>query len=148
VFMADIKGDLTGITRPGAATPKMTERLAMLKLAEPKWAGMPATLRDVWGEQGHPVRATVSDLGPLLFSRLLNLNETQEGVLTLVFKVADDTGLLLLDLKDLRALVQYVGDNAAQFKTQYGNVSAASIGAIQRGLLQIEEQGGAKFFGE
>jgi hypothetical protein len=148
VFLADIKGDLTGITRAGKLSPKMQERLAMLKIAEPKWAGVPATLWDVWGEQGHPVRATVTDMGPLLFSRLLNLNETQEGVLTLVFKVADDNGLLLLDLKDLRAIVQYVGDNAAQFKTQYGNVSSASIGAIQRGLLQIEEQGGARFFGE
>jgi DNA helicase HerA-like ATPase len=148
VFMADVKGDLTGIARPGTPTAKMQERLTTLKLAAPKWAGMPVTLWDVWGEQGHPVRATVSDLGPLLFSRLLNLNETQEGVLALVFKVADDNGLLLLDLKDLRAIVQYVGDNAAQFKTQYGNVSSASIGAIQRGLLQIEEQGGGKFFGE
>src|SRR5262245_42646327 len=148
VFMADVKGDLTGIARPGKSTPKLQERLALLKLPEPKWAGMPATLWDVWGEQGHPVRATVSDMGPLLFSRLLNLNETQEGVLTLVFKIADDNGLLLLDLKDLRALAQYVGDNAAQFKTQYGNVSSASIGAIQRGLLQIEEQGGDRFFGE
>ena len=148
VFMADIKGDLTGITRPGTLSPKMQERLTALKLAEPKWAAMPATLWDVWGEQGHPVRATVSDMGPLLFARLLNLNETQEGVLALVFKVADDNGLLLLDLKDLRAIVQYVGDNAAQFTTQYGNVSTASIGAIQRGLLQIEQQGGDRFFGE
>jgi DNA helicase HerA-like ATPase len=148
VFLADIKGDLTGITHPGALSPKMQERLKMLKLGEPKWAGAPATLWDVWGEQGHPVRATVSDMGPLLFARLLNLNETQEGVLTLAFKVADDNGLLLLDLKDLRAIVQYVGDNAAQFKTQYGNVSAASIGAIQRGLLQIGQQGGDRFFGE
>jgi len=148
VFMADIKGDLTGITHAGKMSPKMQERLTLLKLAEPKWAGAPATLWDVWGEQGHPVRATVSDMGPLLFARLLNLNETQEGVLALVFKVADDNGLLLLDLKDLRAIVQYVGDNAAQFKTQYGNVSSASIGAIQRGLLQIEEQGGTRFFGE
>jgi DNA helicase HerA-like ATPase len=148
VFLADIKGDLTGITRPGKMTPKLQERLTMLKLPEPQWAGSSATLWDVWGEQGHPVRATVSDMGPLLFSRLLNLNETQEGVLTVVFKIADDNGLLLLDLKDLRAIVQYVGDNAAQFKTQYGNVSSASIGAIQRGLLQIEEQGGDRFFGE
>ena len=148
VFLADIKGDLTGITRPGALTPKLQERLKALRVDEPKWAGMPATLWDVWGEQGHPVRATVSDMGPLLFARLLNLNETQEGVLTLVFKIADDNGLLLLDLKDLRAIVQYVGDNAAQFKTRYGNVSSASIGAIQRGLLQIEQQGGTRFFGE
>ncbi|HXF45124.1 MAG TPA: helicase HerA-like domain-containing protein [Burkholderiaceae bacterium] len=148
VFMADVKGDLTGIAKPGKPSDKMKQRLALLKLDEPKWAGCPVVLWDVWGEQGHPVRATVSDMGPLLLARLLNLNETQEGVLTLVFKIADDNGLLLLDLKDLRAMVQYVGDNAAQFKTQYGNVSAASIGAIQRGLLQLEEQGGDRFFGE
>ncbi len=114
----------------------------------PQPVGCPTTLWDVFGEQGHPVRATVSDLGPLLLARMLALNETQQGVLQLVFKVADDNGLLLLDLKDLRAMLQYVGDNAAQFKTGYGNVSAASIGSIQRGLLQIEEQGGEKFFGE
>jgi len=148
VFMADVKGDLTGICKPGALTDKMKARLEMLKLDTPKWEGCPVTLWDVFQEQGHPVRATISDLGPLLLSRLLNLNETQEGVLALVFKVADDNGLLLLDLKDLRALLQYVGDNADQFKTQYGNVSSASIGAIQRGLLQIDEQGGNKFFGE
>jgi len=148
VFMADVKGDLTGIANPGRLSDKMKQRLEMLKLPEPKWEGCPVTLWDVWGEQGHPVRATMSDMGPLLLARLLNLNETQEGVLALAFKIADDNGLLLLDLKDLRALLQYVGDNAAQFKTQYGNISAASIGAIQRGLLQIEEQGGEKFFGE
>ena len=117
-------------------------------LPEPEWGACPVTLWDVWGEQGHPVRATVSDMGPLLLARLLGLNETQEGVLTIVFKVADDNGLLLLDLKDLRAMVQFVGDNAAKIKTEYGNVSSASIGAIQRGLLQIEEQGGDRFFGE
>jgi len=148
VFMADVKGDLTGICKPGRLSDKMKARLESLKLAEPVWGGCPVALWDVWGEQGHPVRATVSDMGPLLLARLLNLNETQEGVLSLTFKVADDNGLLLLDLKDLRAMLQFVGDNAAQFKTQYGNVSAASIGAIQRGLLQVEEQGGAKFFGE
>jgi DNA helicase HerA-like ATPase len=148
VFMADVKGDLTGIARPGQPSPKMIERLQRLGLDEPKWQGFPVTLWDVWGEQGHPVRATVSDMGPLLIARLLGLNDTQEGVLTLTFKVADDNGLLLLDLKDLRAMVQYVGDNAAQFKTQYGNVSPASVGAIQRGLLQLDEQGAEKFFGE
>ncbi len=148
VFMADVKGDLTGIANAGKASPKMAERLHKYGLAEPRWQGFPVTLWDVWGEQGHPVRATVSDMGPLLVSRLLGLNDTQEGVLTLAFKIADDSGLLLLDLKDLRAIVQYVGDNAAQFRTQYGNVSAASIGAIQRGLLQLEEQGAEKFFGE
>ena len=148
VFMADVKGDLTGIAKAGQASPKMSERLGKLGLPEPKWQAFPVALWDVWGEQGHPVRATVSDMGPLLISRLLGLNDTQEGVLTLVFKIADDNGLLLLDLKDLRVMVQHVGDNAAQFKTQYGNVSPASVGAIQRGLLQLEEQGAEKFFGE
>ncbi len=148
VFMADVKGDLTGIAKAGQLTDKMKKRFEEHALPQPAWGACPVTLWDVWGEQGHPVRATVSDMGPLLLARLLNLNETQEGVLTLLFKVADDHGLLLLDLKDLRAMVQFVGDNAAQFKTQYGNVSSASIGAIQRGLLQIEEQGGDRFFGE
>ena len=148
VFMADVKGDLTGIAKAGQPGPKMMERLHKFGLPEPQWQGFPVTLWDVWGEQGHPVRATISDMGPLLIARLLGLNDTQEGVLSIVFKVADDNGLLLLDLKDLRSMVQWVGDNAAQVKTQYGNVSPASIGAIQRGLLQLEEQGGEKFFGE
>jgi DNA helicase HerA-like ATPase len=148
VFMADVKGDLTGIAKAGQLTEKMKKRFEEHNLPQPQWGACPVTLWDVWGEQGHPVRATVSDMGPLLLARLLNLNETQEGVLSLIFKVADDSGLLLLDLKDLRAVLQFVGDNAAQFKTQYGNVSSASIGAIQRGLLQIEEQGGDRFFGE
>jgi hypothetical protein len=148
VFMADVKGDLTGIAFPGSMSPKLKERLDKLGLPEPEWGSTPVTLWDVWGEQGHPVRATVSDMGPLLFARLLNLNDTQEGVLALTFKIADDNKLLLLDLKDLRSMLQFVGDNAAQFKTQYGNVSSASIGTIQRGLLQLEEQGGDRFFGE
>ena len=148
VFMADVKGDLTGIAEPGAPSARMKTRLDSLGLPEPHWQGCPVTLWDVWGQQGHPVRATVSDMGPMLMTRLLNLNETQEGVLSIVFKVADDTGLLLLDLKDLRALLQFVGDNAARFRTQYGNISSASVGAIQRGLLQIEAQGGEHFFGE
>ena len=126
----------------------MKERLASLGAAEPEWAACPVTFWDVYGEQGHPVRATISDLGPLLLARMLNLNDTQEGVLQLVFKIADDNGLLLLDTKDLRAMLQHVGDNAADFRTEYGNISAASIGAIQRGLLAIEEQGGDRFFGE
>jgi hypothetical protein len=148
VFMADVKGDLSGIARPGGANPKVTERAAELGIDDFQWSGFPSVFWDVHGEQGHPVRTTASDMGPLLLARLLNLNETQSGVLTLVFKIADDNGMLLLDLKDLRAMLQHVGDNAAQYKTQYGNVSAASIGAIQRGLLALEEQGGAKFFGE
>lgn len=148
VFMADVKGDLTGICKPGSLSDKIKVRIDQLALDLPAWQGYPVTLWDVLQEHGHPLRATISDLGPLLLARLLNLNETQEGVLTLVFKVADDHGLLLLDLKDLRALLQFVGDHADQFKTQYGNVSPASIGAIQRSLLQIEKQGGDKFFGE
>ncbi|MGV3742774.1 MAG: helicase HerA-like C-terminal domain-containing protein [Burkholderiaceae bacterium] len=148
VFMADVKGDLSGMAKPGAMTPRLQERFKLLQMEEPKWSACPVTFWDVFGEQGHPVRATISDLGPLLLARMLNLNETQEGVLQLVFKIADDNGLLLLDTKDLRAMLQHVGDNAAQFKTEYGNVSAASIGAIQRGLIAIEEQGGDQFFGE
>ena len=148
VFLADVKGDLSGIAKAGQMSEKLGGRLKKLGLPEPKWGACPATFWDVFGEQGHPVRATISDMGPLLMARLLNLNETQEGVLAMVFRIADDNGLLLLNLPDLRAMLQFVGDNAAQFKTQYGNVSAASIGAIQRGLLQIEEQGGKSFFGE
>jgi len=148
VFMADVKGDLSGITQPGAASPKLLERLKLLGVEEPDYAGCPAVFWDVFGEQGHPIRATVSDLGPLLLSRVLNLNETQSGVLALVFKVADDNGLLLLDLKDLRAMLQHVGDHAQELQTNYGNVSAASVGAIQRGLLALEQQGAEKFIGE
>ncbi|HEX5356156.1 MAG TPA: helicase HerA-like domain-containing protein [Aquabacterium sp.] len=148
VFMADIKGDLTGISQTGAVSPKLATILAERGLDKPEPLACPTTLWDVFGEQGHPVRATISDMGPLLLSRMLNLNDTQQGVLQLVFKIADDNGLLLLDLKDLRAMLQHVGDNASQFTTEYGNISAASVGAIQRGLLQIEEQGGDKFFGE
>jgi len=148
VFMADVKGDLSGISQPGTATPKFLERLKLLDVPEPGYAGCPAVFWDVFGEQGHPVRATVSDLGPLLLSRVLNLNDTQAGVLALVFKVADDNGLLLLDLKDLRAMLQHVGDHAQEFQTNYGNVSAASIGAIQRGLLALEQQGAQRFIGE
>ena len=148
VFMADVKGDLTGISQAGAIGEKMAAVLKERHLEMPVSQACPVTLWDVFGEQGHPVRATVSDMGPLLLGRMLNLNETQAGVLNLVFKIADDNGLLLLDLKDLRAMLQYVGDNASEFTTQYGNVSAASVGAIQRGLLQVETQGGDKFFGE
>ena len=148
VFMADVKGDLTGISQPGKIGSKLVQVLVERKLLAPESIAFPTTLWDVFGEQGHPVRATVSDLGPLLLARMLNLNETQAGVLNLVFKIADDNGMLVLDLKDLRAMLQYVGDNAKDFTTEYGNVSAASVGAIQRGLLQIESQGGEKFFGE
>ena len=148
VFLADVKGDLSGMGKAGTISEKLAGRLSERGLPTPALAACPVTFWDVFGEQGHPVRATISDMGPLLLSRLLGLNETQEGVLSIVFRVADDNGLLLLDLKDLRAMVQFVGDNAAQVKTQYGNVSAASIGAIQRGLLQLEDQGGDRFFGE
>ncbi|KRB28875.1 helicase HerA-like domain-containing protein [Acidovorax sp. Root70] len=148
VFMADVKGDLTGASQPGKIGDKLAAVLKERGLDLPTPLACPTTLWDVFGEQGHPVRATVSDMGPLLLGRMLNLNETQLGVLNLVFKIADDNGLLLLDLKDLRAMLQYVGDNAKEFTTEYGNVSAASVGAIQRGLLQIEQQGGDKFFGE
>jgi len=148
VFMADVKGDLTGISQAGSVGSKMAAILAERGLPHPEPVACPTTLWDVFGEQGHPVRATVSDMGPLLLSRMLGLNETQQGVLQLVFRVADDQGLLLLDLKDLRAMLQHVGDNAKSFTTEYGNISPASVGAIQRGLLQIDEQGGDKFFGE
>jgi uncharacterized protein len=148
VFMADVKGDLTGISQAGGNNPKVAERVKQLGLTDHKPSAYPATLWDVFGEQGHPVRATVSEMGPLLLARVLSLNETQEGVLAMVFKIADDNGMLLLDLKDLRAMLQFVGDNASQFTTEYGNVSSASVGAIQRGLLTLEQQGGDKFFGE
>ena len=148
VFMADVKGDLTGVSQTGALPDKVAKILKDRGLDAPTPSKCPTTLWDVFGEQGHPVRATVSDMGPLLLGRMLNLNETQAGVINLVFKIADDNGMLLLDLKDLRAMLQYVGDNASEFTTRYGNVSAASVGAIQRGLMQIETQGGANFFGE
>ncbi len=148
VFMADVKGDLAGISRAGGENPKIAARLEQLGIADFAYSGCPVTLWDAFGDSGHPVRATASDMGPLLFSRILNLNETQAGVLTLIFKIADDNGLLLLDLKDLRAMVKHAGDNARQYTTEYGNVAAASVGAIQRGLLQLEEQGGEKIFGE
>jgi DNA double-strand break repair helicase HerA and related ATPase len=147
VFMADVKGDLAGMARPGGGNPKVAERAKLLGI-DLKYEACPVVLWDVFGEAGHPVRATVSDMGPLLLARMLGLNDTQEGVLNLVFKIADDSGLLLLDAKDLRAMLQFVGENAAQFTTQYGNVSTASIGAIQRGLLALESQGADKFFGE
>ena len=152
VFMADVKGDLTGITQAGTVGAKLAAVLKERGIEPSPSLACPATLWDVYANDkkadGHPVRATVSDMGPLLLARMLALNEIQQGVLQLVFKVADDNGLLLLDLKDLRAMLQYVGDNASEFTTGYGNVSAASIGAIQRGILQIDSQGGNRFFGE
>jgi hypothetical protein len=148
VFMADIKGDLSGLCRPGGDNPKVTERIEQLGLSDFPLQGYPVVFWDVEGVQGHPVRTTVSEMGPLLLGRLLNLNDIQTGVLTLVFKIADDNGFLLLDMKDLRAMVQYVGDHAEDFRTGYGNISAASIGAIQRNLLALEHQGADRFFGE
>jgi hypothetical protein len=148
VFMADVKGDLTGISQSGSFGEKISKVLQERGLTLPAPQACPTTLWDVFGEQGHPVRATVSDMGPLLLARMLDLNDTQAGVLNLVFKIADDNGLLLLDMKDLRAMLQHLGDNAKQFTTEYGNISAASVGAIQRGLMQIEQQGGNQFFGE
>jgi len=148
VFLADVKGDLSGLGAAGVKSEKLAARLDKLGVKDWAPAASPVVFWDVFGESGHPVRATVSDMGPLLLGRLLALNDTQEGVLQLVFKIADDQGLLLLDLKDLRAMVQYVGENAKQFTTEYGNVSAASIGAIQRALLTLDNQGGEKFFGE
>lgn len=148
VFMADVKGDLAGLSQAGGNNPKIVERAKELKIADFKGEACPVVFWDVFGENGHPVRATVSEMGPLLLARLLELNDTQEGVLNMVFKIADENGLLLLDLKDLRSMLQYVADNADQFKTQYGNISAASAGAIQRNLLTLESQGADKFFGE
>jgi uncharacterized protein len=147
VLMADVKGDLSGIAKAGGANAKVAERLKALK-AKFDFEACPVAFWDVYGGRGHPVRATISDMGPLLLGRMLALNEVQEGVLSMVFKIADDNGLLLLDLKDLRAMLEHVGDHAAQFKTEYGNVSSASIGTIQRGLLSLESQGAAQFFGE
>ncbi len=148
VFLSDIKGDLSGLSQPGEASPKLAERLSLLGIQDHTFNGFPVVFWDVFGEQGHPARTTISDMGPLLLARMLNLNETQEGVLHLVFKIADDSGLLLLDSKDLRAMLQFVGENADQFTTAYGNISAASIGAIQRGLMALESQGGDRLFGE
>jgi DNA helicase HerA-like ATPase len=148
VFAPDVKGDLSGVAKPGGDDPKILARVKQLAIEGYSPAASPVVFWDVFGKSGHPVRTTISDMGPLLLSRLLNLNDTQSAVLTLVFKVADDNGLLLLDLKDLRAMVQFVGDNAKALTTAYGNISAASVGAIQRGLLSLEQQGGEQLFGE
>jgi len=148
VFAADVKGDLSGISQPGRSSPKFEERLKTMGLGDWTYAGSPVVFWDVFGKEGHPVRTTVSEMGPLLMSRILNLNETQTGVLNLVFKIADDNGLLLLDMKDLQAMLQHVSEHAKEYQTNYGNISAASIGAIQRGLVTLGQQGGDQFFGE
>jgi hypothetical protein len=148
VFMTDIKGDLSGISKAGVPGQKILERVEKLGLQGYENRGFPVCFWDVFGEQGHPMRTTISEMGPLLLSRLLNLNDTQEGVLNLAFKIADNAGLLLLDLKDLTSLLEYIGNNRNNFTVSYGNISAASVGAIQRNLLVLEQQGAAHFFGE
>src|SRR4051794_4573435 len=148
VFVADVKGDLSGVAAAGAMSPKLAGRLKTTRIPEPAFGADPVVFWDVFGKHGLPIRATISDLGPLLLGRLFGLNPTQQGVLTIVFKIADDNGLLLLDLKDLRAMLQFAGDNSSRFTTEYGNISAASVGAIQRALMEIEQQGGTLFFGE
>jgi DNA helicase HerA-like ATPase len=148
VFMADVKGDLSGISQPGAEKPSVMQRVQSLGLTDFKFAGSPVTFWDVFGEQGHPIRATIAEMGPLLLAQLLDLNDIQQGVLALTFKVAADKNLLLLDLKDLQATVQDVGTHARELATTYGNIATASVGAIQRNLLALQQQGGDKFFGE
>lgn len=148
VFVADVKGDLSGISQAAVPSEKLKERLTRLGIAEPAWGGSPVEFWDLFGEKGHPLRATISDMGPLLLARMLELNDTQEGVLNIVFRVADDEGMLLLDLKDLRSMLQAISDRAAELRTRYGNIASASVGAIQRALLRLESQGADHFFGE
>lgn len=148
VFMADVKGDVAGMSQPGGGKPKLEDRAKQIGLEPYTYAAFPTVFWDLFGEKGHPIRATISEMGPLLLSRLLDLNDVQEGVLTLTFRVADDNGLLLLDLKDLRLMLQYVADHASEITTLYGNVSATTVGAIQRSLLVLEDQGGDQFYGE
>lgn len=148
VFMADVKGDLSGISQPGKAHPKLQERAAEIGLDDYTLEAFPVVFWDLFGKKGHRVRASVSEMGPLLLARMLGLNDTQEGVLYATFRIADDQGMLLLDLKDLRALLAFVGENAKEFRLEYGNMSAASIGAIQRRLLVLEQEGAKQFMGE
>jgi len=148
VFLSDVKGDLSGISEPGKEHPKITERVNTIGISDFSFSGNPVSFWDLFGAEGHPIRTTISEMGPLLLSRLLDLNETQSGVLSLIFRIADDDGLLLLDIKDLRSILQYAGENASEFTTEYGRISRASIGAIQRNLLVLEDQGGGIFFGE
>ena len=147
-FMADMKGDLSGVSQPGSMSGFIEKRMPEFGIENPQFAGCPVRVYDVFGEQGHPMRTTISNMGPMLLSRLLGLNEVQSGVMDIIFRVADDKGLLLLDLKDLRAMVNYVSSHAAEYKTVYGNVTDGSVGAIQRALLSLESQGAEKFFGE
>lgn len=148
VFLSDVKGDLAGMSQAGQASPKLLARLDKLNLPQPEFRAAPVSLWDVFGKKGHPLRATVSDMGPLLISRMLSLNEVQEGVLQLAFRIADESGMLILDAKDLRSIIQFVGENAKALRTKYGNISSASVGAIQRRLLALEDQGADQFFGE
>lgn len=148
VFLADIKGDLTNLAKPGQVTEKLQARLDLLGLTDYQPQAFPVRLWDVFGESGHPVRATVSEMGPLMLARLLDLNDTQTGILNIVFRVADDKGWLLIDLKDLQSLLKEVADHASDYSTQYGNISKQSVGAIQRSLLVLEEEGADLFFGE
>ncbi len=147
-FMADMKGDLSGISQAGRLSGFIEKRLPEFGIQDPQFQACPVRFFDVFGEQGHPMRSTISRMGPQMLGRLMDLNETQTGVLNIVFRIADDNGLLLIDLKDLRAMLNFVGQNAADFTTQYGNVTSASVGAIQRALLELENQGADKFFGE
>ncbi|MBR5700793.1 MAG: DUF853 family protein, partial [Bacteroidales bacterium] len=147
-FMADMKGDLSGISQAGRLSGFIEKRLPEFGIENPEFQGCPVRFFDVFGEQGHPMRATVSQMGPDLLARLMELNETQTGVLHIVFRIADDRGLLLLDMKDLRAMLNYVANHASEFTTSYGMVTSASVGAIQQALLTLEAQGADKFFGE
>ncbi|MBR1527218.1 MAG: DUF853 family protein, partial [Prevotella sp.] len=147
-FMADMKGDLSGISQAGQMSGFIEKRLPEFGIENPEFQACPVRFFDVFGEQGHPMRATISQMGPQLISRLLGLNETQDGVLNIVFRIADERGLLILDMKDLRSMLDYVAKNAKLYTSQYGNISTASVGAIQRALLQLEAQGADRFFGE
>ncbi len=148
VFLADAKGDVSSLAKAGSSSPKFDERLKSLGLDAVPFAAAPVIFWDLFGQQGHPIRTTISEIGPLLLAQMLNLNDTQEGVLSAVFRIADDQGLLLIDFKDLKAMLTYVSENAAELKAEYGNLSPASIGAIQRNLLALADQGGEQFFGE
>ncbi len=148
VFMADVKGDLSGMSQAGGGNPRVDARITQLNLTDYKPQASPVTFWDVFGQKGHPIRATIAEMGPLLLARMLNLNDVQGGVLNSIFKIADDKGWLLLDLKDLRAMSQHAAEHSAEYQTQYGNISAASVGALQRALLQIETEGGDALFGE
>ena len=147
-FMADMKGDLSGISQVGKMSGFIEKRLPEFEIAEPQFQACPVRFYDVFGEQGHPMRATISQMGPQLLSRLMQLNETQDGVLNIVFRIADERGLLLIDLKDLRSMLDWVSKHAKEYTTKYGNISVQTVGAIQRALLQLEAQGADKFFGE